>query len=377
MSKRRVLAGIMSLLLLITSVFTGNVVTARAEVASSEEYDAFGPDETNPTIVEVELLGYDRGEGPFPISFDGVNENNTIDGWDRMKTRVNGTSLTISWSADAAVKPLQICVEGAGENNSWLVEDVSENQNSYTINLTQGNRVSYLVQVKYQLDDGGSFTYGKDDMLAFNIANSDKGDVLFRIGEGNQYRVGGTEEVPDETIKSELGETTFAAGNTIKVWAAKYGEKVVGNFDIRIDGTSVFATDDARTAVRTDAEGESGYTFTVPEGYASTQLIEFQIEFRDDTSGSGSDPGDVVFNVTGGSGSTLQYSIDNKANWNNIPEAGKLTASELGGVSQIYLKATLSGEDVVSSRSSINVGGEDPITVSAETIGTGDFLLQL
>lgn len=44
MSKKRVLAGIMSLLLLITSVFTGNVVTARAEelVIDSGNYDGEG-----------------------------------------------------------------------------------------------------------------------------------------------------------------------------------------------------------------------------------------------------------------------------------------------------------------------------------------------
>lgn len=252
-------------------------------------YDAFGPTEEYPTIVEVELRGYTRsGEESFPISFESVDEKNTLNGWDRMKARVRGNSLTISWDADAEVKPLQICVEGAGENNDWLIEDVRGDQNSYTINLLEENKDHYLVQVKYQLDqdsDGGRITYGKDGILEFNIENYDKGDVSFRIGEGPRYRVGGTEDVPEEKMQDALKDTTLEAGNTMKVWAGAYGGKIVGNFDIRIDGESVFSTDDERTSARTEAESTEGYTFTVPTGYESTKRIELAIEFRDEASG--------------------------------------------------------------------------------------------
>lgn len=147
---------------------------------------------------------------------------------------------------------------------------------------------TYSMQIKFN-GGNGIISYGKDGRLGFNIANGDKGDVFFQIGDGIKYRVGGDETNNEDAIIGALQSTEFQAGNTIKVWAAKYGGKVVGNFDVLIDGQSVFTTGDERTAARTDAEGESGYTFTVPEGYASTQLIEFAIEFRDETSGGGDD----------------------------------------------------------------------------------------
>ena len=128
--------------------------------------------------------------------------------------------------------------------------------------------------------------YGKDGILEFNIENYDKGDVSFRIGEGPRYRVGGTEDVPEETMQDALKDTTLEAGNTMKVWAGAYGGKIVGNFDIRIDGASVFSTDNERTSARTEAESTEGYTFTVPTGYESTKRIELAIEFRDEAKSS-------------------------------------------------------------------------------------------
>lgn len=263
-------------------------------------YDAFGPTEEYPTIVEVELWGYTRsGDEPFPISFQDVNESNKFDGWDRMKARVSGTSLTISWDGSAEVKPLQICVDGAGENNDWLIEDVGEEQNSYTISLPEENRNFYYVQVKYQLDqgsDGGPISYGKDDKLAFNIANSDKGNVFFQVNSGDRYRVGGDNQYSESTIIDTLKDTEFTTNNTIMLWTENGDGANVRHFDIQIGGTSVFGNDGAaKDAAKTAAQSGSGYEFKVPEGYTSEQLIEFQIEFSTEESGGGDN--DVTYDT--------------------------------------------------------------------------------
>lgn len=337
-------------------------------------YDAFGPTEEYPTIVEVELRGYTRsGEESFPISFESVDKNNTFDGWDRMKARVSGDSLTISWDADAEVKPLQICVEGAGENNDWLIEDVREGQNSYTISLLEENKDHYLVQVKYQLDqdsDGGRITYGKDGILEFNIENYDKGDVSFQIGEGPRYRVGGTEDVPEETMQDALKDNTLEAGNTMKVWAGAYGGKIVGNFDIRIDGESVFSTDDERTSARTEAESTEGYTFTVPTGYESTKRIELAIEFRDEASGgsngvncygkddklafniANSDKGNVFFQV-----GEVKYRVGGDDQYSESAIRDTLKTKEFAATEKITIWAE-NGDGVNLSHFDIQIAGK-------------------
>ncbi|MDY4893908.1 MAG: fibronectin type III domain-containing protein, partial [Agathobacter sp.] len=337
-------------------------------------YDAFGPTEEYPTIVEVELRGYTRsGEESFPISFESVDKNNTFDGWDRMKARVSGDSLTISWDADAEVKPLQICVEGAGENNDWLIADVGEDQNSYTISLLEENKDHYLVQVKYQLDqdsDGGRITYGKDGILEFNIENYDKGDVSFQIGEGPRYRVGGTEDVPEEKMQDALKDTTLEAGNTMKVWAGAYGGKIVGNFDIRIDGESVFSTDDERTSARTEAKSTEGYTFTVPTGYESTKRIELAIEFRDEASGgsngvncygkddklafniANSDKGNVFFQV-----GEVKYRVGGDDQYSESAIRDTLKTKEFAATEKITIWAE-NGDGVNLSHFDIQIAGK-------------------
>ena len=123
----------------------------KSEWVHYDAYAEFGPEGEYLTIVEVAVLGYDRGEGGFPISFNGVGESNTKDGGDRMKARVNSDSLTISWDDSASAKPLQICVEGAN-NGDWLIYNVKNDDSSYDIPLNRDGVTNYYVEVKYKSD---------------------------------------------------------------------------------------------------------------------------------------------------------------------------------------------------------------------------------
>ena len=111
------------------------------------EYDNFWGTEENPIVVEVEACYYDRDESePFPVSIGSASEDNVIDGWDRMKARVSGNSVTLSWSSENA--PSQICIEG---DSDWDIRDISEGQTSVTIDF-EAERDFYYIQAKYEND---------------------------------------------------------------------------------------------------------------------------------------------------------------------------------------------------------------------------------
>ena len=302
MNRNRFLAGILSLLLIITSVFTGNVVTAGAETT----YENFNPDKSN-NLYMIELKNCNAACGR--VSFGTTLEASQVNPQDAnvSKNQFNGSAVSISFTPIEGEYVDRIQIGSTeyrpGNEGFQLPTNMSRSGETfiYTTQETDFDEYGYLyIEVGFTGGGNGVPSYGKEGRLAFNIENSDKGDVFFQIGTGTKYCVGGTNEIPEETIQSALSETTFKASDKITVWAKKHDGKVVGNFDIRIEGTSVFASDDtARTAARTAAEGESGYTFTVPTGYASTQLIEFQIEFRDETpSGGGSNDVTYTENTT-------------------------------------------------------------------------------
>lgn len=415
MNKKRIIAGILSLLLIITSVFTGNVVTARAEnnteinedttINSTTSYDQLvvnagkkltisGPTgEGEPIVVTIgnkltvgengsvvasgnAVLEISRGamvsgidlyneEGSL-LSSGGIFTNNSGDfmafDWDEANSRwvlhveswdpsyddfnpdknqglymiklknCNATCGSVSFGTmpeASKVNPEDASVSKNRFNGSVVSisftpiegeyvdriqigeteyrpgdEDFQQPENmeiegevfTYTTKETDFDEYGYLyIEVDFIGGGNGANCYGKDGRLEFRIENPDKGDVFFQIGTGTKYRVGGTGEVSEETIQNELKDTTLEANNTIIVWAEKFGGKIVGNFDIRIEGTSVFASDDARTEARTKAESPDGCTFTVPAEYVNTQRIEFQIEFRDETPGGGGGEIDVTY----------------------------------------------------------------------------------
>ena len=330
-SKKRILAGIMSLLLIITSVFTGNVVTAKAASATEISYDEFNPDKTN-NLYMIELKNCNVSCGS--VSFDTTPEDSKVnpeDG-DMSKSRFQGSSVTISFTPIEGEYVDRILIGTTeyrpGDENfeKPTKMEITGEVFTYTTQESDFDEYGYLyIEVGFTGGGSGVTSYGKDGILEFNIENPDQGDVFFQIGGVEKYRVGGDNNYSEDAIQDALKDTTLQANSTIKVWAEAYGGKIVGNFDIRIDGASVFTTDEERTAARTAAENTEGYTFTVPQGYESTKRIEFAIEFRDET------PGGSNSALSYGKDGILEFNIENPDQGDVFFQIGGVEKYRVGG----------------------------------------------
>ena len=150
-----------------------------------DPYISFAGTEEKPVVIEAAVPDYDDydfvGDG-FPIHFPAdIQEEDLIDGWDRMKARVSSetTSIVLSWNE--ANTPNQICVEGAGENGDWLIHDVREGENSYTLELNQGDRDFYYVEFKYGTGEPGP----EEHSYNFERLQSELDQTYFAFGDIN------------------------------------------------------------------------------------------------------------------------------------------------------------------------------------------------
>ncbi len=296
MSKKKVLAGVLSCILLLTSVFTGNLLTAKAG-------------EGDPGSVNISAADYapdDHGEMVYVVNSDAalgtvvIPENyhfvidNAVVSADTVTIAAGGT-LEIFGAGNINATSL-VPTPGAnmflGSNANVPTGQTVYDVTGEAIDITGDDQwnsffFTYLSDEFFtgwgiSLGGGGGdpVGYGKNGILAFHISHPENGDVRFKIGDsGTVYRVGGDETNDESAIISALENKEFTAGETITVWAQKHEGANVSHFDIQIDGLSVFANNDEREAAKLTAQGESGYTLTVPMSYSTSQPIEFQFEY--------------------------------------------------------------------------------------------------
>ena len=256
-------------------------------------YDEFNPDKTN-NLYMIELKNCNASCGS--VSFGTTVETGKVNPVDEneSKSLFQGSTVIISFKPIAGefVDRIQIGTTEyrPGDSNCELPENMVVGEDevfTYTTQESDFDEYGYLhIEVGFTGGGSGVNSYGKDDRLAFNIANSDKGNVFFQIGT-EKYRVGGDDRFSESTIIDTLKDTEFAAAETITIWAENGDGVNVRHFDIRIAEKSVFGDDEASVEAKNAAQGESGYTFTVPDDYSSDKLIEFQIEFSTEESGGG------------------------------------------------------------------------------------------
>ncbi len=374
-SKKRILAGIMSLLLIITSVFMGNVVTVKAGSVSEISYEDFNPDTDN-NLYMIELKNCNASCGS--VSFVTTAEASKVNPEDEYvsKSRFQGSSVTISFTPVPGEYIDRIRIGTTeyfpGDSNCQLPENMVVGEDevfTYTTQESDFDVNGYLyIEVGFTGGGNGATSYGQDGILEFNIENPDKGDVFFQIGGETKYCVGGDNKYTEAIIQEALKDTTLQANDTIKVWAEAYGGKIVGNFDIRIDGASVFTTDDEITKARTAAESTEGYTFTVPAGYESTKRIEFAIEFRDETSGGSNSA------LSYGQDGILEFNIENPDQGDVFFQIGDETKYRVGGTEEVP------EETIQNELSETTLNAFDTIKVWAEEYGgkiVGNFDIRI
>ncbi len=270
-------------------------------------YDEFGPEEGK-SVVEVVLRGFNRNdESGFPIAFSGVAEGDKFDGWDRMKVRVSGDSLTLSWNPEDEPQPLQICVEGAGEvrengERDWLIYNVESNQYSYTIALDDQGRDFYFVEVKYNLNDDGN--HGGDNIHDVNINLiadlSGYADDATRFGfdisaySGTETGVGDKLDGTDNHTDFDKQHGTSALTSHLPDNAGFIGFRIsdagqkIETASYTIGETEVVLTDGELR----DLVSESGYTIPVIVDGSWVNTINFKVKIvPGDNTNPGENPG--------------------------------------------------------------------------------------
>ena len=275
------------------------------EAKYGNDFDNFGPTEENPTIVQIATMGFDRRDGDaFPIAISQATEGNFIDGWDMMKARVSGTSVTLSWSEGN--RPYQICID-LGENN-WDIRDVDSSATSETIDIS--GRDNWYIEAKYgnpgnDFDNFGpteenptivqiaTMGFDRRDGDAFPIAISQATEGNFIDGwDMMKARVSGTavtlswsEGNRPYQICIELGENNWdirdvgssATSETIDIsgrdnWyiEAKYGNPGGGNHNIDVDflpDLSSLPIDYSRLSFDVEGRRDDGSSFGIDGGH--------------------------------------------------------------------------------------------------------------
>lgn len=305
---RKALARLLSLILILSAIFSNNLMLVRAE--ETNPYDNFGVVSEGDKIVEVITCGYARGEGAFPLSFGGISSDNMIDGGDRVKVRTQESSLTVSWNQDAEIKPLQICVENGQEleegGRDWLINDVS-GQNSYTIELNIPETSNYHVEVKYQPDQGPSgdrheinvsITPDLSGMPDSDPSNYNFNVAIYRDNEGQAgEKIDGTESpLSFSKNDSERKNTKIYApdeGGLLIGFAVQCaGQKIVsGSYDIGA-GEVTFTSDELSVL-------QSENLFTVPTVVDGNWITSVDVKLKIVPNGSSGGP------ESGGSGNPL------------------------------------------------------------------------
>ena len=141
------------------------------------EYDAFGPTDNKPVLVELEC----EGEGTVNVD-DIANEDKFVDGnWTKVRVAVDIDSLTLTWGENRA--PREVRVEGGGDatTEGWLI--IKPTGTSCEIPLTQKEednspKTYYRVQVDFN-NGGGS----GEDSNGFNRLQTEMNATYFAFGD--------------------------------------------------------------------------------------------------------------------------------------------------------------------------------------------------
>ena len=224
---RRYAKRVAAFLLMLITVFANYPNYVMAEPASPDDYEQFGPTEEYPTVIEVAACYYDRGEGAFPITIGSASGENIIDGGDRIKARVSGDSVTLSW--DEANRPTQICIE----DEHWDIRDIEEGVTSITIEI-DSERDFYYIEAKYG-SDFDNFGPTEDYPTVVQIAA-----VGFDRRDGDAFPVS-IESVTEENVMDgwDMYKARVAGDSITLTWSAETRPNQIcidlggGNWDIR------------------------------------------------------------------------------------------------------------------------------------------------
>lgn len=325
-SKKRILAGIMSLLLIITTVFTGNVVTrAEGDVAGQIAVTITGNGTLDYTFYDSEDIQCEAG-GAGQIRYDDSNRMIEIPA---NATKVQLTAAAApGWQADSA----------SGTKNGETLSEVDNGifgEAGVTIDgFTYADNFSVNLSFSEQQQQSGlNIPVGS---VGFEINNSQNGKVYYSF-TGND---GSWTEIGNNGI---IESSTIGTNTTIHV-------KAVPN-----ETQSVDVTDGANYV---DIGGERR-DFSAAEltggvalfGYSSDKAHKVHIEFAG--SASTAEAGDIAITVNRAQGtSAAYYRIGDSGNFTKI-DGSSVTlsaSSELQNVAsgtKIYFKADIDGSQVL------------------------------
>lgn len=320
MSKKRFLAGFMGLLLLITSVFTGNVMTAKAVTNSTIRFNDQTSEGETSKAYQYGRVSYKIGDGRWTevtsadeISISTIdtvyfrliaNENYQVD----MTRNVNLYSTKDSGSQTLTVNTDDESGTVTGiPNAQYFMFTPEANEETQTL---YGYEICFGFEAVSQSggETGGGTQYGDGGALRFNVSNNGNGGtVTFAVtsssigaASGTTYTVGGDSNNDDPAMQRALSNLQFASGDTITISATPNTEAnyEISQFSVLVNG----ASRDVSTAI---VDGKvTSFVVTITEDEA-TKPVEVNVDFQGQNSGGSDNNGKIRFlcrsnPVTGG-----------------------------------------------------------------------------
>ena len=348
MSKRRILAGFMGLLLLITSVYTGNVVVRAEDTAGKITVNFTGNGTLDyvfydSTDAQCQAGGYGR------ISYD--SESKTFEIPNNAVKMVLKASADQNWQTGSAsgtkngTEFSDVDRGIFGENGKTITEFTYAD--GFTINLT------FTEQQEPQQPASG---------IQFEIGNSQNGEVYYSFtGAENSW------------VKIDNNQTineTIANGTTIYVKAVPNSEQSVDT----TDGANYVDIAGARTTFTVENLTSGAASFTYDESKAHKVHIEFA------GSSSSANAGDIPINIVNALNGVVQYKIgtdDWKAiNGSNFTLRKSEELKDATEGTTILFQATPKQDqslDTNQGQNWIQIGGQAQTDISTEQLIAGTY----
>lgn len=358
MSKKRVLAGIMSLLLLITSVFTGNVVTAKADDTAGQ--------------IAVTITGNGTLDYTF---FD--NSDNQCNAGGAGQIKYDSENKVIQIPSDAVKMTLK-----AYADQNWQSDSASGTMNGNTLSAVDNGIFGEagITIDSFTVGDGFSLTLNFREQQQQSGLDIPAGSVGFEINNSQNgkvyYSFTGTEDSWEEIGNNGIiDNSTIGTNTTIYVKAVPNSEQSVDS----TNGANYVDIAGNRTNFAAAELTEAGVSFT----YSSANAHKVHIEFAGN--GGGQQPsanaGDIAISIQNCQNGTVKYKVGDN-NWQEISGTGSFTlraSNELNGVANgttIWFQAVPNSEqslDTNQGQNWIQIGGNPQTDISTEQLLAGTY----
>ena len=374
MSKKRVLAGIMSLLLLITSVFTGNVVTARADEVT--EYNDFNPDVTN-NLYMVELRNCNATCGSVSFGTTVVDSKVNPGDMNESKSRFEGSTVIISFTPIEGefVDRIQIgsTEYRPGDGNCVLPENLVVGEDEVFTFTTQASDFDENGYLRIEV----GFTGGGDN--EYNDFNPDVSNNLYMVELRNCNATCGSVSFGTTVVDSKVNpgdvnesKSRFQGSTVIISFTPIEGEHV----DRILIGSTEYRPGD-ENFVQPSNMSQDGETFTYTtqaSDFDENGYLRIEVGFTGGGGGvnsygkdgrlafkiSNSDKGNVFFQIEGD-----KYRVGGDDQYSESTIIDRLKDKEFAATETITVWAE-NGEGVNVSHFDILINGASPFDDTAK-----------